>query len=234
MSKKVYILWMIALSVISILLLPYIYEIFRIIFLNPKISIIDQLSLYQWAAVGFVAYGIFHKYVSFNLEWLETDSHEKIHGIVGWLFGRRIHSAHSEEGSGCIYTSGNSFWSRWGMLPMSLAPYCLPLWTYSILWLRPLIGYQNLWIFDILIGITLAFHYFCFKAQTRSNQTDINQYPLSFSYAYIYLARIINGLIVTVMFFPQSGSMIYPVIRLVKALAINLNMYIAQLIGFLE
>lgn len=230
MSKKVYILWMIALTVIAVLLMPYIYEIFRIIFLSPKKSITTQLSIYQWVAVGFVAYCIFHKYVSLNMAWLETDSHEKIHGIVGWLFGRRIHSAHSEEGSGCIYTSGNNFWSRWGLLPMSLAPYCLPLWTYSILWLRPLIGYQSLWIFDILVGITLAFHYYCFKNQTRSNQTDINQYPLSFSYVYIYLARIINGLIIIVMFFPQSDSIIYPIMRLLKAILHNVEVLLRIII----
>lgn len=192
---------MIFLAVIVVLLIPYICEIIRIIFFNPKISVISQLAIYQWTVVGFVAYCIFHKYINLNIEWLETDSHEKIHGIVGWLFGRRIHSAHSGEGRGCIYTSGSNYLSRMGMLPMSLAPYCLPLWTYSILWLRPLIGYRGLWIFDIFVGITLAFHYFCFKTQTRSNQTDINQYPLSFSYTYIYLARIVNGLIIIVCSF---------------------------------
>ena len=230
MSKRSYILWMIVLTIIFLLIVPYIYEIFWIIFINPKISVISQLGIYQWAAVGFVAYCIFHKYVRLNIEWLETDSHEKTHGIVGWLFGRRIHSAHSEEGSGCIYTSGNNVFSRWGMLPMSLAPYCLPLWTYSILWIRPLIGYHGLWIFDILVGITLAFHYFCFKSQTRSNQTDINQYPLSFSYVYIYLARIINGLIIIVMFFPQSNSIIYPIMRLLKAILHNVEVLLRIII----
>lgn len=229
MSKKVYILWMIVLAVIVVLLIPYVCEIIRIIFFNPKMSVISQLAIYQWTAVGFVAHCIFHKYINLNIEWLETDSHEKIHGIVGWLFGRRIHSAHSGEGSGCIYTSGNNYLSRMGMLPMSLAPYCLPLWTYSILWLRPLIGYRGLWIFDIFVGITLAFHYFCFKTQTRSNQTDINQYPLSFSYTYIYLARIINELIIIVMFFPQSDSIMYPIMRLLKAMGSSLDMYVTLL-----
>ena len=107
MSKRSYILWMIVLTIIFLLIVPYVYEIFWIIFINPKISVIGQLGIYQWAAVGFVAYCIFHKYVRLNIEWLETDSHEKIHGIVGWLFGRRIHSAHSEEGSGCIYNVAN-------------------------------------------------------------------------------------------------------------------------------
>lgn len=221
---------MIVLTIIFLLIVPYVYEIFWIIFINRKISVISQLGIYQWAAVGFVAYCIFHKHVRLNIEWLETDSHEKTHGIVGWLFGRRIHSAHSEEGSGCIYTSGNNVFSRWGMLPMSLAPYCLPLWTYSILWIRPLIGYHGLWIFDILVGITLAFHYFCFKFQTRSNQTDINQYPLSFSYVYIYLARIINGLIIIVMFFPQSDSIIYPIMRLLKAILHNVEVLLRIII----
>lgn len=110
-----------ALSVVSILIVPYIYKIFGIILLNQKNSVISQIVLYKWVVVGIIAYCIFHKYVSLNIEWLETDSHEKIHRVVGWIFGRRIHSAYSDEGSGCINTSGNSIWSRWGMLPMSLA-----------------------------------------------------------------------------------------------------------------
>lgn len=229
MSKTTYILWMIFLIIITLLLVPYIYDIFRILFFNPKISVLSQLSLYQWSAIGFIAYCIFHKFVKLNIEWLETDSHEKIHGFVGWFFGRRIHSSHSEEGSGVIYTSGSSLWSRWGLLPMSLAPYCLPLWTYSILWLRPFISFQGRWLFDVLIGISLAFHYFCFASQTRRNQTDINQYPLIFSYSYIYLARLINVMIIIVAFFPQCDSILYPVMRLFRAMFNNLHMYIAIL-----
>ena len=217
---------MIIISILTFLLIPYAYEIFRILFLNPNISIISQISLYQWVAVGFIIYCIFHKYVHLNIEWLETDSHEKIHGIVGWFFGRRIHFSHSGEGNGVIYTSGQNFWNRWGILHMSLAPYYLPLWTYCILWLRPFINFEGRSFFDILIGITLAFHFFCFTSQTRNDQTDINQYPLLFSYSYIYLARIINAIIIIVFFFPQCDSMLYPIIRLIKSMSNSFIMYI--------
>lgn len=109
---------------------------------------------------------------------------------------------------------------------MALAPYCLPLWTYFILWLRPFINFQGRGIFDIVIGLTVAFHVLCFKSQTRNNQTDINQYPLLFSYSYIYIARIINGLIIVVAFFPQSKTVSYPVLRLINAMIDNAIMYI--------
>ena len=59
---------------------------------------------------------------------------------------------------------------------MSLAPYCLPIYTYALLMLRPLLDFHGLIIYDILIGITLAFHVVNFKKDTSRHQPDINQY----------------------------------------------------------
>ena len=226
MNKTSFLIWMSGLTLIALLLAPYTYEISGIIFLKSGVSVWEQLSLYQWAATGFIIYCIVHKYVNLNINWLEVKSHEEIHAFVGWFFSRRIHSSHAEEESGVVYTSGDNFWNRFGIIPMALAPYCLPLWTYFILWLRPFINFQGRGIFDIVIGLTVAFHVLCFKSQTRNNQTDINQYPLLFSYSYIYIARIINGLIIVVAFFPQSKTVSYPVLRLINAMVDNAIMYI--------
>ena len=37
-------------------------------------------------------------------------------------------------------------------------------------------------IIDVIIGFSIGLHIVCFTEQTRSYQTDINQYPLWFSY----------------------------------------------------
>ena len=75
---------------------------------------------------------------------------------------------------------------------VSLAPYCLPIYTYFFLFFRMLIVTEGRWIYDIIIGTTIAFHAFCFKSQTSQQQPDIHQFPLTFSYLYITAALLFN------------------------------------------
>ena len=104
------------------------------------------------------------------------------------------------KGKGVVLTSGNHN----SMLPpMALAPYCLPLFTYLLLSIRCLLDYHDLWIYDMLIGFTICFHICCFKCQIGNHQSDINQYPLLFSYWYIILFWVINLCIIAVAFFPK-------------------------------
>lgn len=46
------------LTLIALLLVPYTYEILGIIFLKSGVSVWEKLSLYQWAATGFIIYCI--------------------------------------------------------------------------------------------------------------------------------------------------------------------------------
>lgn len=188
------------LIVVLLLTLPYVWQLFGILFMSPTVSVLSQLELYQWVAVGIVIAVVIGRFTNKNLSWLETFSHESAHTVMALLFLRRVHSFHADEGSGVVFTSGTT---RTGLIPMALAPYCLPIFTYLLLFLRPLIDFHSVWIFDILIGMSLAFHVRCFKHQTGNHQSDINQYPLFFSYAYIYLARLINCCIIVVAFFPR-------------------------------
>lgn len=193
---------MVVLSVLLLLTLPYLFDILKIIFF--KGNVFSQLEMYKWAFVGIILYYFIRKYVMKNVLFYETWSHEHTHLLTAWFFNRRIHSIHIENtGSGVIFTSGNN---NYTLIPVALAPYCLPILTYALLIFRFLLKFRGMWIYDILIGMTLCFHYYCFKTQTRSYQTDINQYPLTMSYYYIFVFWIINTCIILTSFFPNMNG----------------------------
>lgn len=187
-------------AVVVLLTLPYAWQLIQILFMSPNATPLNQLVLYKWAAVGFGIFVFARRLLQKNLVWFETFSHELTHITVALMFFRKVHSFRAEEGSGVVYTSGTKSSM---IVPMALAPYCLPIYTYILLALRSLIVPDAMWIFDILIGVSIAFHRFCFYHQTGNHQTDINQYPLTFSYMYIYAARLLNACIIAVSFFPN-------------------------------
>jgi len=200
MNKIKFQLYTGGLVLLLLFLLPYVWKLFCILFLSSKVSIFAQLELYKWVAIGVVIAFVLKHIATSNIIWFETFCHEFTHIVVALLFFRKVHSFHAEEESGVVYTSGSN--SK-GLIPMALAPYCLPIFTYLFLALRPLVAFPGIWVIDILIGISIAFHIGCFSHQTGKYQTDINQYPLYFSYSYIYVARLINVCIIAVAFFPH-------------------------------
>lgn len=200
MNKFVCTLWTLVLLLVLVSSGIYLYQMVCIILFPTRVTLLQQLSLYQWVALGILIYAIFQLLVRKNIEFLETMSHEWNHIFVAMLFLRRVHSFHAEENSGVVRTSGHEALSH---VPQSLAPYCLPVITYLLLALRCLITEQGLWIFDIVIGISLCFYFYCFAHQTGNHQTDINRYPLFFSYLYIWTCRIVNFAVIFVAFFPR-------------------------------
>lgn len=215
--KLSYVFWIVSLSVLLALILPYLYQIGSIIFFPNNVSILRQLEIYKWLGVGIAIYSILHHFSKKNIIWFETFSHEMTHIIVALFFGKRIHSFRADEGSGAIFTSGHK---RMDDLPISLAPYCLPIFTYLLLSLRCLLNDNMVWVYDIILGASICFHFFCFKNQTGNYQTDINQYPLILSYLYILTALIINICIILVAFFPQY-NVYTSAWRLIKAVYSN-------------
>lgn len=147
-----------------------------------------NLEMYEWTAVGIVAFLLLKGLLRRNLEWMETFSHELTHTVVSLLTLRKVHQFKAGERTGEVTTSGGGL----SEVFVSLAPYCLPIFTYLLLFIRPLVAKDGLWIFDILIGLTIAFHAVCFVTQTGNHQTDIKKYPLAFSYAYIAAALLFN------------------------------------------
>jgi hypothetical protein len=144
---------------------------------------IKHYALYKWFGAGFGAYFILRllPFVRKNGEVFQTFTHELTHTIVAAMFMRKIHYFHAEEHSGVMGHSGGKF----GNIFIMLAPYCLPIFTYAFLILRLLSDLKLLYVFDILIGFTTAFHAVCFAKQTRNYQTDIQNYGLATSSLFI-------------------------------------------------
>ena len=180
----------------------YAWNLTHTLFFDGFMPSVDQWKLYEWVAVGCLAYLPLHWLLSGNMPFFATFSHELTHIVVSLIFLRRINSFHAEQGTGEVYTQYTGLISSLSDIPVSLAPYCLPIFTYLLLFLRCLISVQNLWMFDIAIGMTVAFHLYCFRVQTASFQTDINRFPLLMSYVYIHTARLINICIIAMAFAP--------------------------------
>lgn len=204
MKRTTYILWMIGLLILFVLTLPYFCYILKVIFIPQNGNFWGQEKIYTWVIVGGLTIFLLRTLLRSKSSFIETFSHESTHAIVAFLFGRKVHSFHVEDsGSGMIFTSGNNNYS---LIPVALAPYCLPIFTYILLGFRCIVAGNHLWICDIFIGMTLCFHYYCFKTQIGNHQTDINQYPLSFSYLYIITAWLINICIILVALFPNMNE----------------------------
>lgn len=184
-----YVIWF---PLLLVLLFSEGYESF-FIFKTAK----AHLALYKWFGIGFIGFLVLRIFVRKNMEWFETFSHELTHTIVGLMFFQRIYSFNAGEGEGYIERSGNGL----GHVFISLAPYCLPIYTYLFLLIRFFIVPEYIWIFDLLIGATFAFHCFCFKTQIGNYQTDINQFSLVFSYLYITTFILFNVCILLFSFF---------------------------------
>ena len=207
MTRTTYTIWTAILIVLLLLTFPHLLHMLGVIFVPRSISVMRQLTVFQWAAAGIALYTAIYQILKHsrstlfnNLLWFETFTHELTHTIVAIMLLREVHSFHTEKSSGFITSSGRVDWLR----PIvSLAPYCLPIYTYPLLALRSLMDFHGLWIFDIIIGMTIAFHAVNFWKDTNSRQTDINQFPLKFSYLYIPTALCINLVIIWVAFFPH-------------------------------
>lgn len=202
-KKATIILTAFILVIIVLLTLPYAWEILTIIFHPKRVSLLEQLEIYKWIGVGVVIYIFLRRIMKNNLSFIEVFSHEFTHTVVALLFNRKIHSFQAGEQEGVICTSGKS---QYALIPISLAPYCLPIFTYLFLLFRWMLDFHGVWIYDILIGITISFHIYCFKTQMSCQQSDINQYPLPFSYFYIVTMWLINLCLILPAFFPNMNG----------------------------
>ena len=153
-----------------------------------------HLADYQWLLYGFVAYFILRRISIFarNEKWLQITSHETTHAIVGMMFFHKIHSLEASDRSGVVYHSGRNF----GDIFISLAPYCLPIATYLFLLLRIIGSSKMLYVFDLFIGFTLAFHVLCFCLQTRLDQPDIQKQGYFRSFLFIFVSWFFNATII--------------------------------------
>ncbi len=153
-----------------------------------------HIATYQWMLYGMAAYFVVRRFPLFsrNELWAQTTSHEMTHAIVGMMFFHKIHSLQAEEGQGVVSHSGRKF----GGTFISLAPYCLPIFTFAFLLMRIMGANRMLYLFDLFIGFSLAFHILCFCSQTRLYQTDIQRVGYTKSFLFLLVAWFFNATII--------------------------------------
>lgn len=155
----------------------------------------NHFSVYQWMIYGIAGYAVLSLIPSYkkNVETYQTFSHEAAHMFVSVLFLQKIHSFHVDQNGGYIQRS-----SRYSFpdIFIGLAPYCFPFFTYVFLFFRIFSASRMLCVFDVFIGLTLAFHVSCFWKQTRLYQTDIQKHGYIHSFLFLSFFWLFNASII--------------------------------------
>ena len=108
---------------------------------------------------GFVAYGVFLLFLFLprmrhNLNWLMKFTHELTHTLVALIFFGKIREFVVRDRECYVsYQTGPV-----GYVPITLSPYCVPIYTFMLLPFRFWGDSHYMIIFDALIAFTYAFH----------------------------------------------------------------------------
>ena len=131
-----------------------------------------RLQLHRYLAVGFVSFFLVFLIPRMrkNVHWLMMFTHEFTHLVFAILFFRKIHRFNVDNKDSHVSFSNGWF----GYMPITLSPYCIPLFTLALLpWRFTADQAVYLYVIDVLIGLTYAFHVCCWARQIRLHQTDI-------------------------------------------------------------
>ena len=155
-----------------------------------------------WA--GFFAYGMFLfslviPRVRHNLNWFMKFTHELAHTLVALLFFARIKEFVVRDRDCYVnYKSGPI-----GYIPVTLAPYCIPVYTFMLFPFRFVGDAGYMIVFDALIAFSYAFHIHMFIRQTRLAQPDIENCGTGRSAAFIMFVHF--TVLALILAIPKGG-----------------------------
>lgn len=161
-----------------------------------------RLQLHRYLALGFVSFFLvfFIPRMRKNVHWLMMFTHEFTHLVFAIIFFRKIHRFNVDNKDSHVSFSNGSF----GYMPITLSPYCIPLFTLALLpWRFTADQAVYLYVIDVLIGLTYAFHVCCWARQIRLHQTDITG-PGTFRSILFVTLFLIVGLCLVILT-PTSG-----------------------------
>ena len=153
---------------------------------------------------GFALYGLFTltlkiPRVEHNLNWFMNFTHELTHTLVAVLFFAKIREFVVKDRECYVsYKAGPI-----GYVPITLSPYCIPVYTFMLLPFRFFGDSHYMVVFDILIAFTYAFHVHSFIRQTSSEQTDIQGCGLARSAMFITFVHM--SVISMILATPKGG-----------------------------
>ena len=115
-------------------------------------------------------------------------THELTHTLVALLFFKTI-SEFVVRGREC-YVNYKVGKYGLGYIPITLSPYCIPIYTIMIFPFRFAGDAHYMIIFDALIAFTYAFHLHSFIKQTRLTQSDIENCGIARSISFLAFANL--------------------------------------------
>lgn len=134
-----------------------------------------------------------------NLNWFMKFTHELTHTLVALVFFRKIHEF-VVRGRECFVHYDPP---KVGYLPITLSPYCIPIYTLMIFPFRFAGDSHYMIIFDALIAFTYAFHVHAFIKQTRLTQNDIENCGIAQSVSFISFVHL--AMISLILATPKGG-----------------------------
>lgn len=159
---------------------------------------------YMGLFAGFLAYGVFMLFLliprmKHNLNWLMKFTHELTHTLVALLFFGKIKEFVVKDRE--CYVSYHT--GPVGYVPITLAPYCIPIYTFMLFPFRFAGDSHYMIIFDALIAFSYAFHVHSFIKQTRFSQPDIENCGKTRSVAFISFVHM--AVISLILATPKGG-----------------------------
>ena len=196
LGKVGYVLACIVLAALLVIAVAVLVQTCRMDFTRGRLWLHGNLS--AGFAIFFVLFLI--PRIRSNTHWMMKFTHEFTHLVFALLFFRKIHRFKVDAKDSHVAYSGGWY----GYIPITLAPYCVPLFTLALLPWRFTTGNPYyLAAIDILIGFSYAFHVCCWIKQTRLHQTDITGPGTLRSLLVIALFHILNFCLIVLT--PSSG-----------------------------
>ena len=153
---------------------------------------------------GFAAYGLFLvsmivPRMRHNLNWFMKFTHELTHTLVAVLFFAKIREFVVKDRDCYVnYKAGPI-----GYVPITLSPYCIPIYTFMLFPFRFAGDSHYMIVFDALIAFSYAFHVHSFIKQTRFRQPDIENCGKQRSVTFIAFVHM--AVISLIMATPKGG-----------------------------
>ena len=153
---------------------------------------------------GFAAYGLFLvsmivPRMRHNLNWFMKFTHELTHTLVAVLFFAKIREFVVKDRDCYVnYKAGPI-----GYVPITLSPYCIPIYTFMLFPFRFAGDSHYMIVFDALIAFSYAFHVHSFIKQTRFRQPDIENCGKARSVTFISFMHL--AVISLIMATPKGG-----------------------------
>lgn len=159
---------------------------------------------YVGLIAGFAAYILFLIILTIlksrhNLDWFMKFTHELTHTLVALIFFRKIHEFVVRGRECFVYYDPPTI----GYIPITLSPYCIPIYTLMIFPFRFAGDSHYMIIFDVLIAFTYAFHVHTFIKQTRFTQNDIENCGIAQSVSFISFVHL--AMLSLILATPKGG-----------------------------